>query len=150
MSPPHLIKCGTAAMAVGPQDCIGSTGRQGAWDHTPFAPLLSHGCLRGHKLVCAAATEATTPTTAPQKEAKWDENYLQLAAYHARHGHCNVPRRYRAAPALGKWVDNQRRSLKDDRLMLDRVARLGALGFQVDPRTDQWNEHCRKLEDHRD
>lgn len=36
--------------------------------------------------------------------ALWKKRFEQLAAYHAEHGHSNVPQRYAENPELGRWV----------------------------------------------
>lgn len=42
----------------------------------------------------------------------WDLKYNELKQYMERHGNCNVPTKYNANPALGRWVSTQRSEYK--------------------------------------
>jgi len=87
---------------------------------------LRHGTLKPDRV---ARLDAIGLQGDRQTET-WNENCSKLEAYHARCGHCNVPR-YKADPALRRWVDKQRKALKNGTLKPDRVARLDAIGFQA-------------------
>ena len=62
----------------------------------------------------------------------WNEKCSKSEAYHAKYGHCNVPVKYQADHVLGTWVRVQRRSIKNNKLKLEYVASLSAIGFQAD------------------
>ena len=87
----------------------------------------------------------------------WDEWYGLLQKFHKREGHCRVPQRtHEFGLYLGRWVNRQRSQKK--RLTPDQIKRLDSLGFNWDPRAEQWEEgfaalqkfhqregHCRVL-----
>jgi hypothetical protein len=61
---------------------------------------------------------------------------VQLAAYKAAHGDCNVTRGWAEDPRLGRWVMTQRRGKRkldrgesSDGMTAERAARLTSLGF---------------------
>jgi hypothetical protein len=65
---------------------------------------------------------------------------VQLLAYKAEHGDCNVPYGWAEDPPLGSWVNRQRSSKRKldrgdpcDGMTVDRAARLTALGVAWDP-----------------
>jgi hypothetical protein len=58
------------------------------------------------------------------------ERYDELKAYKHENGDCNVPRRCKANPELGIWVQTQRTMYKERKLAEDRVAKLEKLKFQ--------------------
>jgi len=66
----------------------------------------------------------------------WWERYNELAQFKDSTGHCNVPQRYPANKALGKWVHKQRQEFKKIRnkepstLNLRRFEALRKIGFQ--------------------
>ena len=45
-------------------------------------------------------------------DEQWDAMFEALVAYKRQHGDCLVPKRYKADPKLGTWVDTQRISYK--------------------------------------
>jgi hypothetical protein len=73
------------------------------------------------------------PGSGPLPSNPWDEKYADLVQFHHRFGHCYVPHPWPEQPALGIWVQTQRR----ERLTLapDQIARLDALHFFW---TDGW------------
>ena len=66
----------------------------------------------------------------------WEEKFRDLEAYMQRVGDCNVPTKYRADTALGRWVSTQRKQYKEYQagrktlITKNRVERLDALGFK--------------------
>jgi hypothetical protein len=62
----------------------------------------------------AAADNTDTDNTAavPRNRASWMDRVQQLQEYCASHGHTLVPKRYKANPALGNWVNKQRQSYR--------------------------------------
>jgi hypothetical protein len=74
-------------------------------------------------------------------KADWERNFDALKAFHAEHGHCRVPRRYKANNRLGIWVGTQRGLYTQKRLSSDRVTRLESLGFEWDPASKDWEKY---------
>jgi hypothetical protein len=65
---------------------------------------------------------------------QWEVMFKELLFYRAEHKHVSVPQRPRTA--LGRWVRVQRESLKNGRLTSDHRAKLDAVGFVWDVRTN--------------
>ena len=62
-----------------------------------------------------------------------------------REGHCRVPKGHEEGDfRLGNWVGTQRKT--KDTLTLERIKKLDALGFVLDPFTEQWEEGFSKLQ----
>ena len=61
-------------------------------------------------------------------DASWEDNYRQVVAFRARHGHCNVSAHSTEDLRLGQWLSTQRQFKKRGILSPDRAARLEALG----------------------
>lgn len=85
---------------------------------------------------------------------RWEKRLVELKAYKAEHGHCDVPIDY---PKLGVWVLNQRDTYafnKED-MPEERVAALNNLGFnwnrwgrkRLKARTDAWDAQFNTLQD---
>jgi hypothetical protein len=70
------------------------------------------------------------------KEAKWLESFAKVVRYKEKHGHCNVPRKWKEDLTLGEWVHFQRRQFrlrqlgKRNHMTNDRVERLNLIGFE--------------------
>jgi hypothetical protein len=64
------------------------------------------------------------------KAARWNERIAELIAFKKANGHCNVPQ---DGSPLGGWVCNLRQFYKKNRLSLERIAQLTALGFCWNP-----------------
>jgi hypothetical protein len=70
------------------------------------------------------------------KEAKWLESFAKVVRYKEKHGHCNVPRKWKEDLTLGEWVHFQRRQYrlrqlgKRNHMTNDRVERLNLIGFE--------------------
>jgi hypothetical protein len=71
--------------------------------------------------------------------AKWEAQLERLAAYKARHGDCNVPKRWAEDRQLGAWVSTQRTRKRKlhggepgGNMPAARAAKLEALGFEWD------------------
>ena len=62
----------------------------------------------------------------------WKQRFKELESFKKEHGHCNVPTRYRANPALANWVTNLRQRKKHGTLPEDKIRILDALGFSWD------------------
>jgi hypothetical protein len=73
--------------------------------------------------------DSMRPPSAHQRDAAWERGFAALRRYRDRTGHCNVPARSAADPALARWVTLQRYRHRRGKLDADRVDRLQALGF---------------------
>jgi len=62
-------------------------------------------------------------------EANWESMFQLLLEYKAQHGNTLVPRRYVKNPRLGIWVQVQRRSHRQKKLLSNRFLRLECIGF---------------------
>ncbi|EJK66791.1 hypothetical protein THAOC_12252 [Thalassiosira oceanica] len=60
----------------------------------------------------------------------WENRFNELVQYKAKHGDCNVPW---SQSKLGRWVDCQRNTYKNDKLSQDRIDRLNDIGFDWTP-----------------
>ena len=80
----------------------------------------------------------------------WDERYGQLIAYKQAHGHCNVPQGWKGNPKLATWCNEQRTTFHRGSLATERIARLGQLGFVLDPQRSAWEEMFAALASFRD
>jgi hypothetical protein len=78
----------------------------------------------------------------PKGDMIWNIRFEELRSYKAVTGNCNVPTKYGANPALGRWVSTQRSQYKEmqlpetsrKKLQLTpaRIAKLNAIGFTWD------------------
>ena len=87
-------------------------------------------------------------------DAGWEDSLAKLKAYKRKHGNCNVPRHWAEDPALGGWVDRQRKLKKRlDRgepcegMTAARAANLEALGFAWELSTGAQNTSHRTQAD---
>jgi hypothetical protein len=87
------------------------------------------------KVEVEAAPVSTSKAT-PRNRASWMDRVHQLQEYCATHGNTLVPKRYKANPALGNWVNKQRQSyrkyLLDEQpcsLTSQQVDILNSIGF---------------------
>ena len=60
----------------------------------------------------------------------WETRFNEIISYKAKHGDCNVI--LRQGP-LGRWVHEQRKSYKKNKLAQDRIDRLNGIGFDWMP-----------------
>jgi superfamily II DNA or RNA helicase len=80
----------------------------------------------------------------PLAEA-WNSNFAALSAFHAREGHCRVPKGHKEhGLRLGDWVSNQRANRA--RLLPEQVQRLEKLGFNWDPFAEAWDANFAALQ----
>ena len=77
--------------------------------------------------------------------AAWEEMFSCFVQFKERHGHCNVPDKWRENAQLGSWVKLQRHLRKRNRLSADRLPRLNTLGFEWDPLITAWEEMFTRL-----
>jgi phosphoenolpyruvate-protein kinase (PTS system EI component) len=63
----------------------------------------------------------------------WQARYQELVEYRQTHGNCDVPTKYIANPALGRWVSTQRSQFKtfpNKHMTQERVNDLNDIGFR--------------------
>ena len=72
----------------------------------------------------------------------WERMYEQLKAFKKRHGHCDVPQKYKNQ-SLSSWVNGQRTK----KLLPEQKAKLNALGFSWagEIAEKKWNESLRGI-----
>jgi hypothetical protein len=91
----------------------------------------------------------------------WHQQYMQLAEFKRKNGHCMVPQNYEQDASLGRWVSKQRNIYKNDKMRLDRKIILDEIGFawrgirqdssflhplRATTEYDKlWNMQCKKL-----
>jgi hypothetical protein len=75
------------------------------------------------------------PSLDSDRAMSWDSQYRRLLAYRRQHGHCEVPARYAADPALGRWIAAQRSLQRSGNLKQDRMHRLNEIGFSWNARS---------------
>jgi hypothetical protein len=76
----------------------------------------------------------------------WEHRFRDLTTFKMQHGHCNVPVEYPQNPALGKWLNNQRRLKRRRELSPDRVKRLEQVGMVWEPQDALWEQRFKELE----
>lgn len=81
----------------------------------------------------------------PRDDSRWEELFARLEAFHARHGHTEVPR-FGEDRALGQWVNNQRSLHARGKLRPERAERLEALGFAYSARGSRFGRYLARLE----
>ena len=80
--------------------------------------------------------------------ASWDRWFGMLQLFKEREGHCRVALNFVADNLkLGNWVGTQRQN--KPLLTADRISRLDSIGFNWDPRNEQWEEAFTALENFR-
>jgi Helicase associated domain len=75
----------------------------------------------------------------------WEQRFQELASFKMHHGHCNVPVEYPENPALGIWLNNQRRLQRRRELSPDRIERLGRAGVIWEPQDALWDQRFQEL-----
>ena len=59
----------------------------------------------------------------------WEDRLAEVAAFKAKHGHCEMPMNIPENPKLGRFVNSMRTQRNSRKLSADRIAKLDALGF---------------------
>jgi hypothetical protein len=59
----------------------------------------------------------------------WEDRLAEVAAFKAKHGHCDIPMSFSENPKLGRFINNMRVQRNAGKLSADRVAKLEAVGF---------------------
>ncbi len=78
-------------------------------------------------------------------DAVWAQRYQELVIFKGRHGHCEVPQKYPANPALGTWLQTQRKEQRRGAMPAPRVAKLEALGLRWSLLDAVWDERYQQL-----
>ncbi len=79
-------------------------------------------------------------------EERWSHMHERLKAYHAEHGHVDVPSRWRKDPQLATWVSNQRTRRKNGALPEDQIALLDEVGMTWQSRErGTWEERYAEM-----
>lgn len=83
----------------------------------------------------------------PATEALSFENRLAaLLDFRRRHGHFDVPLRWKENPGLATWVRSTRGAARKGTLRKSRLQRLKAIGFPFNQLDDRWERRFRELE----
>ncbi|NJM55433.1 MAG: hypothetical protein HC841_05540 [Verrucomicrobiae bacterium] len=64
-----------------------------------------------------------------RERGSWEDRLAEVAAFKAKHGHCEIPLNTPENPKLGRFVNSMRTKRNSGRLSADRIAKLDALGF---------------------
>jgi len=77
---------------------------------------------------------------------QWEKNYALVEQYAEREGHANVPQEHvEEGTRIGRWLEWQRRNMRDGTIDPSHADRLEALGVSWDPFVDQWEDHFELL-----
>ncbi|MGQ4617325.1 Helicase associated domain protein [Nocardia sp. R7R-8] len=101
-----------------------------SWLHVDGAPTRVGAEF--HRSILLRTVRMTT--------SAWWENYAALLAFHAEHGHADVPSGYRTADGrqLGAWLTRCRKAYRAGNLPDERAQRLTDLGVQWHPLPARW------------
>lgn len=80
-------------------------------DHTAI-PVTNDASAKVETTPVSTAPAVPVPIPVPRNRASWMDRVEQLQEYAAIHRHTLVPKRYKANPALGNWVNKQRQSYR--------------------------------------
>lgn len=101
---------------------------------------ITHGAARGQRDRDGEAMMTPLPPPPPE-HVGWMERARQLYHFQQQHGHTTVPKRYKANPALGNWVNKQRQQYRNYKagkkpcsLNENRIAFLDQINFCWDAR----------------
>jgi superfamily II DNA or RNA helicase len=119
-------------------------GRNKGFDDTRFRDRME---VIGPSISLKALRDSITTACVEALGDNWDERFGELKAFKEKHGHCNVPLKWRDNAQLGRWVVKQRS--KRAQLSSDRIARLDSLGFSWNTFEDQWEEMYSQLESYK-
>lgn len=77
----------------------------------------------------------------------WNTNFQELQKFKNKHGHCNVTLRKEQYKKLAKWVMNQRRAYRENRLVMlgDRKAKLDSIDFEWFRHKYTWEDSFEQL-----
>jgi hypothetical protein len=81
------------------------------------------------QLARVATSTKSKQSTRSSYEASWMLRYNELVVYKRKFKDCCVPKRYKANPSLGNWVQVQRRRFRNKSLAKNCIAKLDKIGF---------------------
>ncbi len=81
--------------------------------------------------------------------ARWEFYYSKLEAFKKKHGHADVPFKWKEDLGLSRWVNTQRRNRKVSTLSASDAARLDLLGFVWSIQDAQWEAQYKELEEYK-
>lgn len=84
---------------------------------------------RAHQLEALGFEWAGARSLKDARVSTWGGHYRRLLDYKKRRGDCEVPARFPADPALGRWVAAQRALRRSGELQRDRVRGLDSIDF---------------------
>ena len=70
----------------------------------------------------------------------WSERYGELEGFKVRFGNCLVPRNWPENHQLANWVGNQRAFFRRNKLAVEQIQKLNAIGFEWEPIDRFWEE----------
>jgi len=74
----------------------------------------------------------------------WESMFDRLVKYKAKHGNCNVPKKYQGNTVLGTWVRYQRNYRRKGTIQRNREKRLDDIGFSwrvgANASRERWNQ----------
>ena len=79
----------------------------------------------------------------------WTEMFEKLKEYKRQHGNCLVPKQYKIDPALGNWINHQRKANKMNKISDERKAKLDSIGFAWEASEQTWTEMFEKLKEYK-
>ncbi len=101
---------------------------------------------------CNTRPRASKPvSSAPEAKMPvrtWDEVFVELVDFFKLHGHSNVPSDWTAKPELSRWVAQQRRAKRENRLTPEQVSRMEEIGFAWVAHDGDWDAMFTKLVEH--
>jgi Helicase associated domain len=62
----------------------------------------------------------------------WNQHYNDLKSFFTKHGHSNLPCKYKPKPTLGRWITSQRSQFKRGTLPQEYIDKLDAIAFTWD------------------
>jgi len=80
-------------------------------------------------------------------EATWDENFVALAAFKEKKGHCRVTAGHKNK-VLRIWVSNTRASYKKGILSAEKIQRLESIGFLWEVKDAAWRDKYETVKIH--
>jgi hypothetical protein len=90
------------------------------------------------------------------KKGKWLESLAKVVKYKEDTGNCNVPRKWKKDPTLGKWVHFQRRQFRlrqlnrHNHMTDERIRKLEAIGFEWNRGTNSLPSYIRLYEQNKE
>lgn len=80
-------------------------------------------------------------------KARWDDMIRRMLKFKSLTGHCNLPHKYPADPALFVWMRSTRQGFSVGRLTAEKITQLTEIGFELSPTSYFWRVMLGKLKD---